>query len=118
MDNYKEALRIIGKIEMSEDRVHLMQELMYKVAIRRPSAIIQAQDPDVRKTLDDYMRDKAFPIHGKISCIKIYRHLTQVGLKEAKEAVEKLNIAGVYGNLNINTLTPHAHHDAYTEYIK
>lgn len=57
--------------------------------IAQPSGANHSYDEDRTYTMEDvkqFIRDG-----NKISAIKAYRHIHQVGLKEAKEAVEALD---------------------------
>ena len=86
-EEYKKVIDILKNINGKEI------ELVWEIAKINPEALIQATkniDLITNKSLQEKIREMIFNSPGKISAIKEYRAMTGEGLKESKEAVEKI----------------------------
>ena len=81
---YAEAIGILSTMSESSTK------LMFEVAKKNPKAIVDAYSRILWQRVYDRILDMAKNGYSEIKCTKEYRTLTGAGLKEAKEAVEKI----------------------------
>ena len=101
MNNHAKAIQ---KLVHLEDLNHnQLIELVFKIAEISPASFVQAHTIMYTKSDEDLLRQYITMLscnYDKIACIKIYKAITNSGLKESKDAIE--NMCGYnseqYGN--------------------
>lgn len=96
---YKRALEILSRSDVD------YRYLVYKIAITRPSALVYIIDGEPirrKKNEEEELKTKCLSLlraGKKIEAIKEWRYATNIGLREAKDAVEALATEhGIYPN--------------------
>jgi ribosomal protein L7/L12 len=84
MNYYATAIDVLSKCSSSE-------LLLFEVAKKNPGAIISAYERMNGPLIESKIKAMAQAGTSKIMCIKEYRFLTGAGLKDAKEAVERIH---------------------------
>ena len=83
MSEYKQAIKVL-------EQVTDWRHLVFTIAAVNPSAVVAAFEQEYGKLLENKIKQMHADGYGKIPCIKYYREVTSVGLREAKEAIEQI----------------------------